>query len=220
MQKKPPEPTSTKGRPPYQSTIEHFPEFAQAIGMISIEVANLEILLGQLLGALLHIDRYFGETVYLTPQANLARLAILRNVVRDTFYERTTAREHLEDLLERAEKLIGKRHQLIHNAWGLAVDNQNIVSRRSVPFKEHEPAKPVAISELTDMLASIRQLCTDVKETADEAYRHWPSYTWQEKLTGPPPGNPPTKSPMTGKLSPRGKGKAPKRQPQKKPSPE
>jgi hypothetical protein len=49
--------------PHTKSALEQHPEHVQAIGMVSIEVANLEINLGELLAALLHIDAYFGRLV-------------------------------------------------------------------------------------------------------------------------------------------------------------
>jgi hypothetical protein len=172
---------------PLTSTIERRPEYATAIGMISIEIANLEIFLGELLGAILHIDRHYGTVVYLTPQANLARVQILENVMRDTLVEDTQSRKHIEDILEETRRVIGKRHELIHNAWGLAANNLKQVTRRSLPYKDHLPPKPVTVKELTTLLESIRLLSSVVRETTDAAFLSWPPYTWRET----PPGQSP-----------------------------
>jgi hypothetical protein len=166
---------------PYQSTLAGHPEYVTAIGMVSIEIGNLEILLGELLAALLHIDPHFGRMVYLTPQSNMARIQIVENVMRGTLTEGSIERNHIERLLDRARSAVGKRHELIHNAWGLSVEDRKKISRRSVPFKDNQPAKQVTIKELNDLVDNIRSLCTEIVDTTEESFRSWPPYTWQTK---------------------------------------
>jgi hypothetical protein len=164
---------------PYQSTLAARPEYATAIGMVSIEIANLEILLGELLAALLHIDPHFGRIVYLTPQSNMARIQIVENVLGDTLMEGSEGRLHVEGLLARAKSVVGKRHELMHNAWGVSSEDREKVARRSLPFKASHPAKQVPIVELNDLVGKIRVLCTEIVETTGESLRSWPPYTWQ-----------------------------------------
>ena len=47
--------------PPYQSVLERFPDHAKAIGMTSIEIANLDIFLGYLFGAILRIGKMLAQ---------------------------------------------------------------------------------------------------------------------------------------------------------------
>ena len=61
------EDTMTKGKEPpktprLRSILERHPKYAQAIGIISAEVAVLDVVLGELLAALLHIGPGFGRT--------------------------------------------------------------------------------------------------------------------------------------------------------------
>jgi len=168
-------------RPPYQSTLAKHPEYATAIGMVSIEIGNLEILLAELLAALLHIDPHFGRIVYLTPQNNMARINIVENVARDTLADGSPGRVHIENLLDRAKAVVGKRHELIHNVWGLSVADRDKISRRSVPFKESHPAKQVSINELNDLVEKIRVLCTEILKTTADSFQAWPPYTWPSK---------------------------------------
>src|SRR4051812_31745530 len=63
----------------WHSVLEGNPEYAQAIGMISIENANLELALGALLAAILNQPPYVGQTIYLTPKTAIPKVEILQN---------------------------------------------------------------------------------------------------------------------------------------------
>ena len=63
------------------SSLERHPEHVRALGMISIEIGNLEILLGELLGAIIGIDTDLSQIIYMTPQSYIGRLEILENVI-------------------------------------------------------------------------------------------------------------------------------------------
>lgn len=65
----------------YQSPLEGYPEYVKAIGMISIENASLELVLGELLGTLLGVHPHIGHTLYFTPRAAIARLELIENIL-------------------------------------------------------------------------------------------------------------------------------------------
>jgi hypothetical protein len=67
--------------PPYQSTMERFPDHVKAIGMITVELANVEVMLAQLLGALLDRNTPIAEAIYFAPRATIARVAIVDDVM-------------------------------------------------------------------------------------------------------------------------------------------
>jgi hypothetical protein len=143
-------------------------------------MANLEIMLGKLLGALLHISSAAGRLVYLTPHSGFARLAMIENIVKATMVEKSEGHVHLAKLLDRARAIMGKRHNLVHGAWGLPPeDHQGEVRWHSLPFMEDKPSRPVPISELSDLIEDIRELSEDVRMTTADAYGHWPPYTLQ-----------------------------------------
>jgi hypothetical protein len=66
---------------PYQSILERFPDHVKAIVMSSIEIANLDIHLGELFGAILRIDKRAGAAIYLIPQSVIARLDMLKSLI-------------------------------------------------------------------------------------------------------------------------------------------
>ena len=61
----------------WQSSLEQYPEHVRAIGMISIENANLEMSLADLLGAVLTIPKRLAHAIYFTPRAASLRVEIL-----------------------------------------------------------------------------------------------------------------------------------------------
>jgi hypothetical protein len=163
--------------PPTRSVLEQHPKHVQTIGMVNIEVANLEINLGELLAALLHIDPYFGRVIYLTPHSFHGRLAILKNIVEDHIDDSTEGRAHLDDLIKRAAKILGKRHEYIHNTWGTSPQNPQNVVRQEITQRKR--AKLVPIKELEELVEDIRELSDNVAKTTKDAFAAWPPYTWQ-----------------------------------------
>jgi len=143
--------------------------------MITIEIGNLEIELGGLLGALLHIQREIGEIVYLSPRAAMGRLAVLQNVAEATL-EKSEALNHLKDIFKRANKVLLKRNDMIHQPWGVH-KNKKQVHRLAVPPNEKQPSWIVPINELNDFVEDIRELAQDVRKTTEDVYRAWPPYT-------------------------------------------
>jgi hypothetical protein len=61
-----------KPKNPHASPLEKHPKIVRAIGMVSIENASMESMLGELLGALLGIHLEIGHTIYFTPSGLLA----------------------------------------------------------------------------------------------------------------------------------------------------
>jgi hypothetical protein len=153
---------------PTKSVLEQHPKHVQTVGMVSIEVANLEINLGELC---------FGRVIYLTPHSFHGRLAILKNIVEDHIDDSTEGRAHLEDLIKRAAKVLGKRHEYIHNTWGTSPQNPRHVVRQEITQRKR--AKLVPIKELEELVEDIRELSDDVAKTTKGALAAWPPYTWQ-----------------------------------------
>lgn len=185
------------------SILAHHPDHAAAIGLISIEMGRLEIALGELLAALLHIDKDFGHVIYHTPQANIARIQIVENVLRYSLpNEKSENRQRVESYLTRARAYVGKRHEYIHNVWGVDDATRTKVTRQSVPFKSDKPEVEVPIRELHDLVAKIRRLITDLRAETRLIYKIWPPYTWQGKPREQPTdakdplGSPPADEPL------------------------
>ena len=99
------------------SDLERFPEHVRAIGMISIENANLELSLADLLGATLKISRRVAHAIYFTPRAAALRLEILQAAARARLASNsaTTPNNHREtqrrDLLNKIERIAKRSYQ-------------------------------------------------------------------------------------------------------------
>lgn len=171
---------------PARSTLDQHPEHLQALGMLSIEIANLEIMLAELLAGFLHIARYVGHVVYLTPQTAIGRLKILENVIEDSVEDKTETKKRLDKIISKARFLILKRHEYIHGAWGISTDNKKFVVRRDIPFRSNKKPTVVPLKEITDFIHNIRELTEIVKSETNTVFESWPAYTWQETLRGAP----------------------------------
>jgi len=166
-----------KKQPYHKSTLSDHPEYAQAIGLITVEMVNMETYLGDLLGSLLHISRQMGRIVYLTPKSAFTRLEILENVSTATLAKDTQARKDVDRLLGRAKSVMGKRHCLIHESWGVNEINTNEVMRASLPHSKSKPATPVKLEDLKSLIIDIRNVMHDAVEITDDSYSVWPPYT-------------------------------------------
>ena len=85
------------------SRLEKHPEFVQAIGMISIENANLEAQMARLFSRALFIPMHVGFAIYLTPKSAIARL--------ENISERNQGRATPERIGGTSEKTKGRSRQ-------------------------------------------------------------------------------------------------------------
>jgi hypothetical protein len=140
----------------FESALENFPEYARLIGMVNVEIGNLEITLGLLLAAILNVHGTVGQTIYLTPKSAFARLEILENVVNMIVAEDGGGQANLLKIVERTKAALGKRHELIHGLWGITDGKVGIYA---VPVvKDDAKPKPISIKYLKEVIRDIRGL--------------------------------------------------------------
>src|SRR5436190_6254113 len=101
---------SPQRRTAIESNMEIHPKHVRAIGMISIEMANLELMLGELLASILHIGPSYGRTIYLTPKSTIGRLQILENVLNSSLKPDSNAYKATEKIIGKAREVMGKRN--------------------------------------------------------------------------------------------------------------
>jgi hypothetical protein len=142
---------------PIESALTEHPEHVHAIGMISIEIANIENSLANLLAALLGITGRQAHLVYFTPKAAIARVDVVANVADALGEEHKEVKQTVAALLGRVRKLFGKRHDYVHNAWGFSQEHNEVV-RSPLPSKKRFDQTIVPLSELRDMIDRIREL--------------------------------------------------------------
>lgn len=161
------------------STLEAYPDHVRAIGMISIEIANLDLELGALLGAMLRVSAKLGQVVYLTPRTAMGRIHVLENVTDQVFKPTSPGLKKLKTLFKQAKKLIGKRHDMIHEAWGVAKDDPKSVRRVTLPPTGAE-SKPVPLTELNSLVRSIRILIFDVRRQKESIIASLPKAAYRK----------------------------------------
>jgi hypothetical protein len=143
----------------YRSSLERRPKFVKAIGMISIENSSLEVLLAELLSALLGIHGDFGILIYFTPKAAIPRLDMITNVVEPSIGGHPELTAKVRNVVKRAKTAVGKRHDVMHALWTLADHPAEGVQQIFLPSLD---AGEVQLSTLDRLVADYRALIEDV----------------------------------------------------------
>ena len=163
-----------RGDVPYQSTLERHPEHVKAIGMIAIEMGNLEVILARLFGALLDIDQVLADAIFYTPQATGPRIALVANLADEILQGK--ALKDVKKLLKTARELQGRRNDHLHNSWGLSASTGKVIS--SKPPKGDE--KPITLQELTSHVLRLRRLITTINEITPHVH----AFAWGSTSRG------------------------------------
>ena len=155
------------------SELEKHPEHLQAIGMISVENSNLEIALADLMAAILLLSRRVAHAIYFQPRAASLRIEIFRAATAECLKPSRRKKVSLlleaqkRDALARTKRLAKaalrathRRHDIIHDAWGI-IDGD--VSRQKIGETLQFTSEPVHINTL-------RVLIRDFRELIDEAH--------------------------------------------------
>jgi hypothetical protein len=210
----------------WSSILARHPKHVQAIGMISIENANIDLALCWLLGAVLGVSGEVANAIYMTPKQAQTRLDIFRSVMRahlqpshvkDPPNVIVELLDKTEDFFKRANTLSQKRHSVMHDVWG--ANESDEVVRDRLPIKDFLNSGTVApLPELQAIIHGMRVLISEIqaitKKLQDERLQ-WLSRHSRELLAikgAPIPGN--TDNPKTG-APPR----PPKRGPRRRSSP-
>jgi len=168
--------------PDLSSHLVHFPDYVHAIGMMVVEMTSLEVMLGDLLGALLGLDQGESHQIYFTPRATMARIDVLTNLVEcDAFDNFSAVRKGTNAIAKRAKALMGKRHEVIHTHWYVRHDNQ-MVGRVQPPFEgEKAVLEDVKLETLETLVADIRKLTREARLFSDRVEEEIRPAAWPEK---------------------------------------
>ncbi len=101
--------------------------------MVSIENSSLEVLLAELLAALLGIHGEFGILIYFTPKAAIARIDMIDNVIEPSLGDHPELAAKIRSVVKRAKAVIGKRHDAMHALWTLTDDPAENVAQVFLP---------------------------------------------------------------------------------------
>jgi hypothetical protein len=130
--------------------------------MISIENANLEHSLASLFSRMLFISLAVGHAIYLTPKSAQARIEIFENAAKRALgpagsdehrKQRKQALDRALRIATRARALVGKRHGIIHDAWGVDAESGDV---RRYPLDRPGLEAVVPIETLERVIADFR----------------------------------------------------------------
>jgi hypothetical protein len=166
--------------PDLGSPLIYYPNYVLQIGMITIEITNLEVMLGDLLGALLDFDDDMSHGIYFTPKAAIARMDVLVNVAESPrFSDHPELRASVVKVASRAKALMGQRHDIIHAHW-VASDDGKMVGRLRPPFSSDLKQEIVELRVLKKLVADIRVLIKETRYAMDEIYETLRPDTWPQ----------------------------------------
>ena len=144
------------------SVMAGHPDYVLQIGMITIELGNLESSLADLLGAILDVEGDVAHSIYFTAKAVIPRVELLTNVNvalhpdeeldEDEMQE---IRKRLKNISGRATAVMGKRNQLLHASWGTTAGGE--VYYASLPLKE-DAFRRATVKELRRIVQDMHKL--------------------------------------------------------------
>lgn len=170
---------------PWKSALDDHPEFVKAIGMISIENANLELALADLLAAVLIMPKRVAHAIYFTPRASALRVEILAEAAKARLVRRLKAppdhplevqkreaQQKVERITKRTYAVIQRRHDVMHDAWGVDHEmDDKPVMRQKIGRAIFIDAIPVPLQTLLDLIRDFRALIEEVMSVTGELRR-------------------------------------------------
>jgi hypothetical protein len=166
--------------PDLSSPLIYYPNYVQAIGMMVVEMTSMEVMLGDVLGALLNLGAEESNQIYFTPKAAIARIDVIANLATCPLFNAFPAlRTKTVALAKRAKALMGKRHDTIHAHWAVSLDG-NAVGRVRPPFDTKPAYEVVKLSDLNTLIHDIRQLTKEARHFCDEVAEVMRPETWPQ----------------------------------------
>jgi hypothetical protein len=139
------------------SPLERFPDHTKAIGMITVEMGTLEAALCHLLGAFLCVDERMAGALFFSQKSTRGRIEMMENIITELVTG--PPRRDADRIMEKANKLLGKRNDVVHQLWGVSMDHFEVMR---IPLPYGDP-RPVPLTELTQLVSSLRALSDEVE---------------------------------------------------------
>jgi hypothetical protein len=156
------------------------PEYVTAIGMIALEIVDLELELSVLFSRMLMVSPKVAEAIYMTPKNDRARLDILQNAAEALFAtkskntpssvlakQKIEARNRVLAIVKRCRAVIEERHRVVHDDWYISSETQEIKTMM-VDGRLAGAGTKVTLDELKTIIQSLRRLIDDITKLAEE----------------------------------------------------
>jgi hypothetical protein len=150
----------------YWTVLEQQPAYLTAIGTLAVEIVNIEVLLSELLAAILKIAIDTADAIYFAPQSTGPRLSMIDAAIKTSL----VGSPHLKEATACVEKVrhyANKRNDIIHHAWGLHDDSGRISSRR-LPFTDRNPARSIPVTDIQEQIYNVRLVAERVLNLIDQ----------------------------------------------------
>lgn len=151
----------------WKSTLDNQPEHLRLIGLISVEMSNLEIWLADVFCDVCAGKPTIMQAVYFAPRAAMLRVDMLIDAAKAAMALKEEEFREI-DLLRavalgsRAKRLLEKRNKIMHGAWSVVPETKEVHLERAQGSKRREESKPFTTEELRGLVRDIRLLIGDV----------------------------------------------------------
>ena len=172
-----------KRPPPYESPLRRYPEYTQAMGILTIEIAALEMIMAESLAAILEVDVNTAEAIYLTPNGATVRVNILAHVAETRLVGFPHLLKKVNALVKRARAIFGKRDGLIHSAWLVHPTTKAVMTTKLGGRRSKTPPKLISSEAINRVARDVGALFTEVVELNGEIYSALKA--WREKHPSP-----------------------------------
>jgi hypothetical protein len=161
----------------WKSTLDAHPEHLQAIGLISVEISNLEMRLADVFAEVSSAKPTVAQAIYFAPRAAMLRVDMLIAATKAAMALKEEEFRQ-DDLLQtmilgaRAKRLIERRNDIMHGSWSVVLETKEVYLERAQGSQRREGGKPVRIQDLRRLVRDIRILIDQVRYLLGWRDRH------------------------------------------------
>jgi hypothetical protein len=168
---------SPKSEPPFISFLEEVaPEYLPVIGVLSVELVNLEQAFAHFLACILRVPLDVGEAMFFAPLVTGVRLSIVQKAADKCLARYPLHSKKAKASLKKARTQFNKRNEFLHQPWGLLSDGK--VATSPLPISK-AALRHVPLAEIEEAVYRVRCLMADMRDliyaiATDPTYSPWP----------------------------------------------
>jgi hypothetical protein len=137
-------------------SLERAPEFAKALGDLSVAWSQLEFQMSVVFFALCGAPAALARTIFYSIKATRMRVEMLRAVAAVLLGEGNPTFSELYDLLDRIHKTSLRRNDFIHDTWFVAqTDKREVLQPRLSGKKVASELEAIHLHDLTQLTSQI-----------------------------------------------------------------
>ncbi len=147
----------------YHSSLEAHPDLVKALGMLSIEISNLESYLCAMLQHMLECDYELAMGIFFAPKQSIARLDVISNVAAIQLRHHPSHLAGARTVLKRARARFERRHELVHAWWTVEWGTDDVYHEQ----RPNGPANKITSAEVNHAVTKTRDTIQNINRFCD-----------------------------------------------------